>query len=246
MLIIEADQLQGLAIASQLAARPDAVIFAGARDPASAVELKTLADAHPGRVHVLQVISADRANNNAAVEEIRKLAGRLDVIIANAGISDCFQNALEVPQAEMNRFVGEYQRPARALSSSIRPPASQPITEICSDLVGQWQHRDRVADAGEHIRLRRVEGGRQLGGAQAASRLHRPAVVFPINPGLADTDMAQSAFVKDIGMKKIKAAFTLISTDESARGILVQVDIATRETHGGQFVDYTGLGKWVW
>lgn len=103
MLIIEADQLQGLAIASQLAARPDAVIFAGARDPASAVELKTLADAHPGRVHVLQVISADRANNNAAVEEIRKLAGRLDVIIANAGISDCFQNALEVPQAEMTR-----------------------------------------------------------------------------------------------------------------------------------------------
>ena len=40
--------------------------------------------------------------------------------------------------------------------------------------------------------------------------------------------------------------FSLITAEDSARGILEQVDIATRETHGGQFVDYLGLGKWSW
>ena len=64
-----------------------------------------LAAAHPGRVHVLKLVSADQANNAAAAEEIKRVAGRLDVVIANAGISDCFEPALEVPPEEIIRHV---------------------------------------------------------------------------------------------------------------------------------------------
>lgn len=33
------------------------------------------------------------------------MAGRLDVVIANAGLSDCFKPALEVPPEEIVRHV---------------------------------------------------------------------------------------------------------------------------------------------
>ena len=56
-------------------------------------------------MHVLKVVSADKANNAAAVEEVKRVAGRLDVVIANAGMSDCFKPALEVSPEEIVRHV---------------------------------------------------------------------------------------------------------------------------------------------
>ncbi|KAL1724384.1 hypothetical protein EV715DRAFT_260240 [Schizophyllum commune] len=85
----------GLGLAKQIAARPDTIVFAGARNPDRATDLHALAAAHPGRVHVLKIVSADRASNAAAVKEVKRVAGRLDVVIANAGMSDCFKPALE-------------------------------------------------------------------------------------------------------------------------------------------------------
>ena len=78
-----------------------------ARNPAllRAADLHALATAHPDRVYILKIVSADRANNAAAVEEVKRVAGRLDVVIANAGMSDCFKPALEVPPEEIVRHV---------------------------------------------------------------------------------------------------------------------------------------------
>ena len=45
---------------------------------------------------------------------------------------------------------------------------------------------------------------------------------------------------------EIVKEFPPITPQESAQGVVGQIDVATRETHGGQFVDYTGLGKWAW
>ena len=74
-----------------------------------------------------------------------------------------------------------------------------------------------------------------------------PIVIFPISPGRVLTDMAQAASKDDTPEQKaMRAAFPAITPEESAHGILEQVDIATRETHGGQFVNYTGLGKCNW
>jgi NAD(P)-dependent dehydrogenase (short-subunit alcohol dehydrogenase family) len=67
-----------------LAARPDTLVFAGARNPAGATELRALADERQN-VHVLQLTSADEADNRAAVAEIERVVGALHVVIANAG-----------------------------------------------------------------------------------------------------------------------------------------------------------------
>ncbi|KAL1658534.1 hypothetical protein GGF50DRAFT_120783 [Schizophyllum commune] len=83
---------------------------------------------------------------------------------------------------------------------------------------------------------------------QAVSSCHGacPLSVFPINPGGVDTDLSHATLEQDPGMKDMMKAFSLITAEESARGILEQIDVSTGETHGGQFVDYSGLGKWPW
>lgn len=63
------------------------VVFAGARNLGAATELKKLVDSHPNVVHAVKLTSGDLADNAAAVETIKKVAGRLDVVIANAGTS---------------------------------------------------------------------------------------------------------------------------------------------------------------
>jgi NADP-dependent 3-hydroxy acid dehydrogenase YdfG len=63
-------------------------VFAGARNPNAATELKALQTAHPGRLHTVKLISADNAGNDEAIAEIKAEAGRLDVVIANAGECD--------------------------------------------------------------------------------------------------------------------------------------------------------------
>jgi NAD(P)-dependent dehydrogenase (short-subunit alcohol dehydrogenase family) len=67
-----------------LAARADTVVFAGTRNLSSATNLHELAK-QQNNVHVLKLTSGDAADNQAAVAEIKKIAGALHVMIANAG-----------------------------------------------------------------------------------------------------------------------------------------------------------------
>jgi len=86
---------------TQLAARGDTLIFAGARNPSSAKELQFLSSQHPSKIHILQLTSAGQADNEAAVAEVKKLAGKLDIVVANAGISNGFVTSLAVPLKDM-------------------------------------------------------------------------------------------------------------------------------------------------
>lgn len=245
-LVTGANRGIGLAVAAQLAARPNAIVFAGARDPTRAKELNALADAHPGRLHVIKVVSADRANNDAAAEEIKKVAGRLDVVIANAGISDSFLDALEVTPEEMTRhFEINTNGPlvlfqaTHALLSASPAPKFVPISSGNGSIEQGTQFPGDIYP---------------YGASKAAlnwvvRKLHRefPAmIIFPLAPGAVETDLTMSAAKRDPGIGELIKDFPLITTEESARGIVEQVDVATRETHGGQFVDITGLGKWAW
>lgn len=67
--------------------QPNAVIFAGARDPTSAQELNEFASKH-SNIHVIKLIADDEESNKEAVEEIKKVTDRLDVVVANAGQLD--------------------------------------------------------------------------------------------------------------------------------------------------------------
>jgi NAD(P)-dependent dehydrogenase (short-subunit alcohol dehydrogenase family) len=77
----------GLGLVTTLARRENVIIFAGARNPAAAADLQELVQKYPGKVHIVKLTSCDKAENEAAVATIKAIAGRLDVVIANAGMS---------------------------------------------------------------------------------------------------------------------------------------------------------------
>jgi NAD(P)-dependent dehydrogenase (short-subunit alcohol dehydrogenase family) len=76
--------MSGLGLVKALAARSDTVVFAGTRNLSSATALQELAQQQKN-VHVLKLTSGDAADNQAAAAEIKKVAGALHVVIANAG-----------------------------------------------------------------------------------------------------------------------------------------------------------------
>jgi hypothetical protein len=75
----------GLGLVKALSARDNVIVFAGARDPAAAKDIHALAAARPGKLYVVKLVSSDPAGNAAAISFVREKAGRLDMVIANAG-----------------------------------------------------------------------------------------------------------------------------------------------------------------
>lgn len=81
----------GLALVADIAEKfPSAVIYAGARDSSSASQLKELAVKYPGRIEVVKYVSGDKEGNESLAKEIGDKYGRVDVVIANAGMSFAF------------------------------------------------------------------------------------------------------------------------------------------------------------
>lgn len=170
----------------------------------------------------------------------------LDVVIANAGMSDCFTSPLETPPEEMikhfdvntNGPLVLFQATYELLRASPSPKFVPVTSGFASITIGPDLPMNVLAYGTSKAALNWM--------TRKLHHSYSDLIVFPISPGGVDTDMAKDSLAKDPGMKQIMEKFPLISANESARGILGQVDVATRETHGGQFVDYTGLGKWAW
>lgn len=77
----------GFGFVEALAKRTGTIVFAGTRDPSNAATLQELATKNPNIVHIVKLTSGEIEDNKAAAAEIEKIAGRLDVVIANAGES---------------------------------------------------------------------------------------------------------------------------------------------------------------
>jgi len=82
-LISGANRGLGLGLVQHLAPRPNTIIFAGTRNPATSQQLHTLSTTHPN-IHILQLTANSNDDNRAAATAIADMAGRLDVLIANA------------------------------------------------------------------------------------------------------------------------------------------------------------------
>lgn len=82
--------LIGLGLVSALARRNDLVIFAGTRNPTSSTALQELVQENAGKVHMVKLTSCVKDENEAAIADIKSIAGRLDVVIANAGMWNQF------------------------------------------------------------------------------------------------------------------------------------------------------------
>ncbi|KZO92391.1 NAD(P)-binding protein [Calocera viscosa TUFC12733] len=231
----------GLGLVTALASRPETIVFAGARNPASAISLKALEAQYPGNVHVLKLTSADRADNDAALAEIERVAGRLDVVIANAGIAAYFGPAVGTSEEVMLEHfrvntLGPLVLFQAAHTLLLRAPTPKfvlissgagSITTGAAMPVGMLAYG--VSKAGANFLVRKL------------AFEHPSLTCVVISPGGVDTDMAAFASSTDPAMKD----FETISVEQSVQGCLKLVDEACREEAGPRMRNYNGT-LWEW
>ncbi|KII83532.1 hypothetical protein PLICRDRAFT_119312 [Plicaturopsis crispa FD-325 SS-3] len=227
----------GLGLVKALVARDNVLVFAGARDVASASNLHAVSKAHPGKLHIVKLESASKEDGEAAAALVEKVAGHIDVIIANAGIADTWATAHEVPIPEVERhFKVNAVGPLvlfQAFYALLKAAPGTPKFVVISTFVGSI-----ATGAAAPLGLS-AYGPSKAAVNFITRKIHfenEHLISFSINPGAVDTDALKAASLLD----PIIAALPKITVEQSVEGLLARVDEATREKTGGTFLGYEG------
>ncbi|KAJ7766527.1 hypothetical protein DFH07DRAFT_809301 [Mycena maculata] len=226
-LISGANRGIGYGLVASLAARPNTIVFAGARDPA-AQSLKELAAKH-SNVHPVKLTSGDKADNEAAVAEIQKTAGQLDVVIANAGIANYYGPLATTPLSEYREHwevntlgpVVLFQATHTLLLAS---PSGTPTFALIST---------GAASISAYYHMQAGPYGSSKAAAnflvKALDAENPTLIALAIHPGWVATDMG------NVGAGFAGLPQAPVTTEDSVKGILSRIDGATREKTGGRF-----------
>ncbi|KAJ6450087.1 hypothetical protein C8R45DRAFT_1128329 [Mycena sanguinolenta] len=224
----------GYGLAATLAVRSNTVVFAGARDPA-AQSLKDLAAQHPRAPKCAKLTSGDKADNEAAIAEIQKTAGQLDVVIANAGVSKQYGPLATAPLSEYTDhfevntlgMVVLFQAAHKLLLAS---PADSPILSYISSGAGSISAYYNLSASA-------------YGASKAAANFlvkvldaeHPALISMAIHPGWVATDMGNFGAVNN-GLPQAP-----VTVEDSVTGILSRIDGATKEKSSGRFWNYKAV-----
>lgn len=178
----------------RLVARPDHVLVAGVRDPNSSSS-KSLLELSCGTDSSVILTKIDSASNTDAFTAIQSLTSehgitRLDLVVANAGISQYFGKAAVTPPAQMTQHyrintVGPlllFQATANLLKAAPRPKFVA-ISSVAGSIGGMEKLKDVHNTA--------------YGSSKAAlnfviKRIHLEnpdLIAFALNPGWLQTDV---------------------------------------------------------
>jgi NAD(P)-dependent dehydrogenase (short-subunit alcohol dehydrogenase family) len=130
-LVTGANRGIGFEFVRQLLARRDRV-YAGARDPGGATELRGLVETAEGRLTIVALDVTDGAAIDAAARRIKENAGALDLLVNNAGI---------LPETPAARTLGRLE--ASVLEEVLRVNAVAPlvIAQRCLPLLAEGARR---------------------------------------------------------------------------------------------------------
>ncbi|KAJ7355865.1 hypothetical protein DFH08DRAFT_510185 [Mycena albidolilacea] len=228
----------GHTLAATIAGRPNTIVFAAARDPA-AQSLKDLAAKHPN-VHPIKLTSGDEADNVAAVAEIQKTAGQLDVVIANAGIAKHHGSLSTAPLSEFRDhwevntlgLIVLFQAIHKLLFAS--PTGAPKFAYITSG----------AGSIGGYANMSIAVYGSSKAAAnylvKALDAENPSLVTLAISPGWVSTDMGNAGAVA-AGLPQAP-----VNVEDSVAGILSRIDAATKK-ESGRFWNYkieTGGKPW--
>ncbi|KII90575.1 hypothetical protein PLICRDRAFT_107378 [Plicaturopsis crispa FD-325 SS-3] len=227
----------GFGLVKALVLRDNVVIFAGARDFATATDLLALAKEYPNKIHVVKLVSASKEDSEAAAALVQKVAGHVDVVIANAAFGAALEPVHEIPVSEVERHFQVNTIGPLVLLQSFYPllkaaPAT-PKFVVISSVAGSIQ----VGTA--HPLHLFAYGASKAAVNFLARKVHfenEHLISFALHPGAVDTDGTRTLIksIPEVGN------IPRITVEESANGILARIDEATREKTGGTFVDNDG------
>ncbi|EIN06060.1 NAD(P)-binding protein [Punctularia strigosozonata HHB-11173 SS5] len=233
----------GFGLVKALSSREDTIVFAGVRDPDAATDLQSFAADKPGRVHIVKLVSSDAKGNEEAISFIREKAGRLDVVIANAGINYAYGPLYKAAEEDLRthfevNVVGTFVLFKAALpllkassASGSAPPKFVAVSSHGGSLErGASAPFDMAPYGISKAALNYLV--RKLHYEHEKDRL----VAFPISPGPVTTDMGSYGVEHDAGIRNLDFK----TVDEIAAPLLKVIGNATRESEGGHFLNFDG------
>jgi len=227
----------GLSIVKLALSRPDSIIFAGARDPQASKELTELAKQNPERFFPVKLVSADRDSNEKAVSYIKEKVGRLDVVIANAGIASI--TSFDDPKLlETSEEIIKVNTLGPLLlfqvTKDILLQSKSPKFTVITSGIGSIEYGTTIPFefAGYGASKAAVNWVTKKIHADYASK---GLVAVLLHPGLVVSDMSNSLwdreYIDSLGG---------ITPEASAKAVLKIVDEATIEKDGGVYRNFDG------
>jgi norsolorinic acid ketoreductase len=222
----------GLELVKLLASRPETIVFAGVREPSKATALQTLADQH-SNVHIIKLDSSSVADAQEAARYVTKVAGALDVVIANAGIAQNWENVANVDPAALTEHFRVNTLGPLILFQALYPVLLKGETRkfvtisshvgMITDMINAPETAYGTSKAALNFLTKRIH----------LEHSGEGFIAFPVHPGYVNTDMGQAA-APTFGMTEFP-----VSPADSAKGILEVVDAATA-SQSGRFLNYDG------
>ncbi|MCA9913253.1 MAG: SDR family oxidoreductase [Anaerolineae bacterium] len=215
----------GLALVREYGKRRVPQIFATCRDPESADELQQLAQ--QGKVQVIPLDITNEDSIAAAAERVQSTAGKLDVLINNAGIYPEHKNSRIFGQLEAEA-VGEVVT-TNSVSPLIVTQAFAPLLRKGNNprvvmISSQMGSIDRAG--GNSFAYRMSKAAMNMGARVLANTLRSERIiVITTHPGHVATDMGGS--------------HAPVSPEDSARGLVMLIENLKLE-QSGQFFDWRG------
>ncbi|KEF55961.1 uncharacterized protein A1O9_07541 [Exophiala aquamarina CBS 119918] len=244
----------GKALLSTYLLRPKHTLIAGLRDPTStaALALQDLPHGTDSKIITVKIDSTSSTDAQDAAEILVSQHGitKLDMVIANAGVSKYFGKARVTPATEMaDHFAVNavaplllFQATASLLdaAAAAAAPTATPTATIPN---GSPKFVVLSSGAGsiglvESLPVENTAYGASKAAANFVTRrIHyeNPRLIaFPINPGWLQTDLGNHA-AKTAGMTTAP-----VPIQDGVNGVIDQIDRATREDTSGQFMAYNG------
>ncbi|KAJ3561791.1 hypothetical protein NP233_g9977 [Leucocoprinus birnbaumii] len=230
----------GLAlIEGLLKSKSDIYIFAAARS--STPGLSSLVAEHPDKLSIVNFVAADEASNKAAAGVVEEKSGRVDVVLGVAGISDFMGTVDETPvdaleehfRINVSGILVLYQ----AFSSLLRKSKNPKFIPFTSG----------VGSITSYINLPMgytCYGASKVALNYLARKIHFEnnwLTCFPLSPGVVRTGMALGNRKLDkSGILEQVQDSVMSSPEDAAEKLINIVESATRETHGGEFINVDG------
>ncbi|EIN06074.1 NAD(P)-binding protein [Punctularia strigosozonata HHB-11173 SS5] len=184
-------------------------------------------------------------SNEEAKSLVKEKAGRLDVVIANAGIFHAYGPAYKASEEELREHfevnvIGTFVlfKAALPLLKSSRSSGSAPPKFVAMTSQGGGLERGAsalfgtavygISKAALNYMIRKLYYEHEKDGL----------VMFPICPGHVATDMSAFAVEHEPALGASLSEFKTV--DETAPMLLKVIDNATQESAGGQFLNFDG------
>ncbi len=224
-LVTGANRGIGLEFVRQLLARGDRVI-ATCRHPGKATALNTLTGEYPGRLHVLPLDVANEKSRAELVRELPLVAGRVDLLINNAGVLHSGERFGLLSAAHLDDSFRTNASGPLLLTEALTPALSEGATVAnVSSTLGSIANTSRFGTPSYNI----SKAAQNMATVLLAHALRDRGIrVVALHPGWVQTEMGGDG--------------AQIAATASVAGLLRVIDGLTLDD-SGRFLDWQGQAQ---